>query len=59
MSPTLRLLVSAVALSAWLLLLMSGWAFGGAVYLLLLAALAIFPWTTLRAILRSRPDEDG
>jgi hypothetical protein len=47
-SPTLKLVLSSVLLSAWLLLLMIGWTFGGAVYLLLPAALILFPWKSLR-----------
>lgn len=35
-------------LSGWLALLLLGHAFGGAVYLLLLAALVVFPWRELR-----------
>jgi hypothetical protein len=35
-------------LSSWLVLLLLGWSFGGAVYLLLAAALAVFPWRALR-----------
>lgn len=43
-----RLLLSAGLLSAWLVLLFSGWSFGGAVHLLLAATLAVFPWRELR-----------
>ena len=39
-----RLTLSVALLSAWLILLMSGFAFGGAIHLLLLASLALFPW---------------
>jgi membrane protein implicated in regulation of membrane protease activity len=59
MSPTLRLLISAVVLSTWLVLLFSGWAFGGAVYLLLAVALVVFPWTSLRTFLRSSSPEEN
>jgi hypothetical protein len=59
MSPTLRLLISAAVLSTWLVLLFSGWAFGGAVYLLLGAALVVFPWTALRIFLRSSSPEEN
>lgn len=45
----LRLAASFALLSAWLVLLLMGWAFGGAVYLLLAAALAVFPWRELSA----------
>jgi len=59
MSPTLRLLISAALLSTWLVLLFSGWAFGGVVYLLLAAALVVFPWTALRTFLRSSSPEEN
>jgi hypothetical protein len=39
-----RLWVSALCVSAWLILLLSGFAFGGAVHLLLVAAAVLFPW---------------
>ncbi|MDX1502706.1 MAG: hypothetical protein R3325_10125 [Thermoanaerobaculia bacterium] len=44
MSPASRTLLSAALLSAWLMLLFTGWTAGGAVHLLLLAALLLFPW---------------
>lgn len=43
-----RLALSFGLLSAWLALLLLGWSLGGAVYLLLVAGLAIFPWRLLR-----------
>lgn len=43
-----RLLLAAALLSAWLVLLFAGWALGGAVHLLLVATLAVFPWRELR-----------
>ena len=48
MSPTQRLFVSAALISAWLVCLLIGWSLGGAIYLALLAGLAIFPWRLLR-----------
>ncbi len=48
--------LSLACLSAWLLLLFSGWAGGGAVHLLFLAALALFPW---RATLAGSGDGSG
>ncbi len=39
-----RLFASAACLSAWLLLLFSGYSLAGAVHLLLAAALFLFPW---------------
>ena len=44
-----RLWTAATGLSLWLLLLLIGWVGEGAVHLLLLAALAIFPWSAARA----------
>jgi len=41
--------ISSALLSAWLILLFTGWSFGGAVYLLLAASLALFPWRRLRS----------
>jgi hypothetical protein len=52
-SPTLRAAGAFAALSAWLVLLMSGVTLGGAVYLLLALALVAFPW---RAV-KEPPDE--
>jgi hypothetical protein len=45
-----RLVLCAVAFSAWLLLLFAGYAFGGAVHLLLVAGLALVPWRRIREI---------
>lgn len=39
-----RLLLSAALLSSWLILLFVGFALGGAIHLLLVAALVLFPW---------------
>ena len=44
MSATGRLFASAIAIAAWLVLLFLGVALGGAVHLLLVAGLALFPW---------------
>ena len=44
-----RLALSFGLLSAWLALLLLGWSLGGAVYLLLVAAVALFPWRLLRS----------
>jgi len=45
----LRLVLSVGAISTWLALLVLGWSAGGAVYLLLVAGVAVFPWRMLRA----------
>ena len=44
----LRLTLSVVLLSAWLILLLSGFALGGAIHLLLLGSLVLFPWREAR-----------
>ncbi len=44
-----RLLVSATCLSAWLILLFSGFSLAGAIHLLLAAALVAFPWKLLKS----------
>jgi hypothetical protein len=38
------MIVSLLLISSWLALLFSGFAFHGAVHLLLVAALVLFPW---------------
>ena len=43
-----RLALSFGLLSAWLALLLLGWTAWGAVHLLLVASLALFPWRLLR-----------
>ena len=43
-----RLTLSVALLSAWLILLLSGFALGGAIHLLLLASLVLFPWREAR-----------
>jgi hypothetical protein len=47
---SLRLVLCALAFSGWLLLLFGGYAFGGAVHLLLAAGLALLPWRRIREI---------
>jgi hypothetical protein len=39
---------SAILFSAWMALLFFGHTFGGTVYLLLFASLALFPWKALK-----------
>jgi hypothetical protein len=43
-STTIRAVLALVLFSSWLALLFSGVALGGAVHLLLAAALGLFPW---------------
>lgn len=50
-----RLLLAAALLSSWLIFLFTGLALGGAVHLLLAAALAVFPW---RGLATARPPTD-
>jgi len=56
--PAIRAFFALLLISAWLALLFSGFAFGGAIHLLLGAALILFPW---RAAGRARvlEDEEG
>ena len=46
-SPLARSVLALLLFSAWLALLFSGLAAGGAVHLLLAGALALFPWRSL------------
>ncbi len=48
MSPLQRTFAAAVLVSLWMVCLLSGWTLGGAVYLALVAAVAVFPWRELR-----------
>jgi hypothetical protein len=52
-SPTFRAALSLLLFSGWLTLLFWGFAFGGAVHLLLAAGLALFPWRAARAPART------
>jgi hypothetical protein len=45
--PLARAGLSLACLSAWLVLLFAGWAGGGAVHVLFVAALVLFPWRAL------------
>jgi hypothetical protein len=49
LSRTARLIASSALLSGWLFLLLIGWTLGGAVYLLLLLSLVLFPWRALKS----------
>ena len=49
LNPTSRLVLSALLFSGWLALLLFGYTFGGAAYLLLPASVVLFPWKSLRA----------
>ena len=40
--------IAFAALSAWLGLLLMGWTLGGAIHLLLVLAIVLFPWRRLR-----------
>ncbi|MND01465.1 hypothetical protein D3C83_204700 [compost metagenome] len=44
--PFLRCLAAALLFSGWMTLLFAGFAWGGAVHLLLAASLLLFPWRT-------------
>lgn len=47
-SPTVRAALSLAGLSAWVVALFVGWAGAGAVHLLLVAAVLLFPWRAAR-----------
>ncbi len=49
LGPNLRMLLAGSCFSAWLVLLLSGHRFGGAIFLLFLAALVLFPWRAVTA----------
>lgn len=53
--PTLRAALALAALSAWVVLLFAGWTAAGAAHLLLVAAVALFPWRT--AVERDRAED--
>jgi hypothetical protein len=44
LGPRLRLILFSGLLSAWMILLFVGIALGGAIHLLLLGAVVLFPW---------------
>ena len=46
-SPVLRAAVSLLLFTSWMALLFAGYAFGGGIHLLFLAALLLFPWRAL------------
>lgn len=48
MSPDARLFAAAACFAAWLVLLVLGYAAGGAVHLLAVAGVALAPWRTPR-----------
>ena len=47
-SPLVRTFLSAGLVSAWLVCLLIGWTFAGAIHLALVGSLAAFPWRQLR-----------
>jgi len=49
MSATLRAALALILFSCWLALLFAGFALGGAIHLLLFAALGLFPWKAAAA----------
>jgi hypothetical protein len=46
--PLARAVSALLLFSGWMALFFAGWTAGGALHLLLLAALALFPWGLLR-----------
>jgi len=57
-SEVLRTALSMTAVSVWMLLLFSGWAFSGSVHLLFALALVLFPWRWLAIPADSPTEED-
>jgi hypothetical protein len=57
--PRIRLLLASAALSAWLILLLTGWTLGGGVHLLLAGAVAAFPWRETKASRDRDADRDS
>ena len=53
----IRAIAATGLLSTWLVLLLSGVALGGAVHLVLLAALVTYPWRLLLAPVTEEPDD--
>jgi len=49
LTPTVRLILSTVLFSAWMTLLLFGWTFGGLAFLLIFAAVPLFPWKSLKS----------
>lgn len=52
-----RAILATGLLSTWLVLLLSGMALGGAVHLLLLAAVVTYPWRLALAPVSDEPDD--
>jgi hypothetical protein len=46
--PRTRMLLASVALSAWLILLLTGWTLGGGAHVILVGACIAFPWQEMR-----------
>lgn len=56
--PTVRTALSLAALSAWVVVLFSGWTGAGAVHLLPVAAVVLFPWRATQDSRRGDAPED-
>jgi len=56
-TPTARAALALILFSGWMALLFWGFAFGGAVHVLLAAALALFPWRAAAAVPPSAPGD--
>ena len=54
-----RAIAATGLLSTWLVLLFSGVALGGAVHVVLLAAVVTYPWHLLRTAVSDEPDDPG
>ncbi len=58
-SPLLRAILAMLLFTAWLALLFAGLAAGAAVHLLLVGAVAVFPWRALRGQVAEEDNELG
>jgi hypothetical protein len=56
-SPTVRAALALALFSGWMALLFWGFAFGGAVHMLLAAGLALFPWRAAAAAAPGAPGD--
>lgn len=45
----IRMLLASIALSVWLILLLTGWTLGGGIHLIVVGACVAFPWQEMRA----------
>ena len=58
-SPTARAALALLLFSGWIGLFFAGFALGGAIHLLLVGALVLFPWRSGRQQRVAQDEEDG